>query len=343
MHSGTVEKAGSPRKRVLSRGMSEEESLRHIMKEAEETNKRLSRSDSRYGSLKRGETRESQSEDEHAEQPEMMELQANYEDSLQELQALELRQEVLLFQVDCLQDALQGAEEMLAETQREAHEVTMELERERERRKKLEDTVALLTQEVERLTEEKNSVPPDPAKSTAQEEKDAVGAAEEDGDALKELPVSSDGVLQSSDSAGGPAGSSGLPLQEQKIMGLLASFFKNRKLDPSSLKQAGPNWFQGSSEGTSVDQERKEAGRESDADHGSVLEGEGSQKAPDGEDNDESSGYEDAPSEFSPASTPDRHLEAGLLENEGVNEEGELRNSSDPRIPKDPSESCVLS
>ncbi|KAL6464794.1 hypothetical protein MHYP_G00271110 [Metynnis hypsauchen] len=338
MHSGTVEKAGSPRKRVLSRGMSEEESLRHIIKEAEETNKRLSRSDSRYGSLKRGETRESQSEDDHAEHPEMMELQASYEDSLQELQALELRQEVLLFQVDCLQDALQGAEEMLAETQREAHEATMELERERERRKKLEDTVALLTQEVERLKEEKNSVPPDPVKSTALEEKEAVGAAELDGNAIKELPVSSDGVLQSSGSAGGPAGSSGLPLQEQKIMGLLASFFKNKRLDPSYLKQAGQGWLQGSSEGTSVDQEKKEAGSD-----GSVQEGEGSQKAPDGEDNDESSGYEDAPSEFSPASTPDGPLEAGLLEDEGVNEEGELRNSSDPGNPKDPSESCVLS
>ncbi|KAL7843120.1 hypothetical protein AOLI_G00246320 [Acnodon oligacanthus] len=330
MHSGTVERAGSPRKRVLSRGMSEEESLRHIIKEAEETNKRLSRSDSRYGSLKRGETRESQ-----------MELQANYEDCLQELQALELRQEVLLFQVDCLQDALQGAEEMLAETQREAHEATMELERERERRKKLEDTVALLTQEVERLKEEKNSAPPEPVKSTAQEEKEAVGAVEQDGSAIKELPVSSDGVLQSSGSAGGPAGSSGLPLQEQKIMGLLASLFKNRRLDPSSLKQAGPSWFQGSSEGTSVDQEKKEAG--SDVDRGSVLEGEGSQKATDGEDNDESSGYEDAPSEFSPASTPGGPLEAGLLEDEGVNEEGEPRNSSDPRSPKDPSESCILS
>ncbi|XP_017560249.1 leucine-rich repeat flightless-interacting protein 2 [Pygocentrus nattereri] len=338
MHSETVEKAGSPRKRVLSRGMSEEESLRHIIKEAEETNKRLSRSDSRYGSLKRGETRESQSEDDHAEHPEMMELQANYEDCLQELQALELRQEVLLFQVDCLQDALQGAEEMLAETQREAHEAAMELERERERRKKLEDTVALLTQEVERLKEEKNSVPPDPVKSTAQEEKEAVGAAEQDENSIKELPVSLDGVLQSSGSAGGPAGSSGLPLQEQKIMGLLASFFKNRRLDPSSLKQAGPSWLQGSSEGTSVDLEKKEVGSD-----GLVLEGEGSQKAPDGEDNDESSGYEDAPSEFSPASTPEGPLEAGLLEDEGVNEEGELRNSSDPRSPKDPSESCVLS
>ncbi|XP_072521980.1 uncharacterized protein [Salminus brasiliensis] len=320
MHSGTVEKAGSPRKRVLSRGMSEEESLRHIIKEAEESNKRsLSRSDSRYGSLKRGETRESQ-----------MELQANYEDCLQELQTLELRQEVLLFQVDCLQDALQGAEEMLAETQREAHEASMELERERERRKKLEDTVAVLMQEVEQLKEEKDSLSADLAKSTAE----SVGAGDKpavevDGGAPI-LATISDGVSQSSGSIFGP--------QEQKVMGLLASFFKNRRPDPSLSKQASP---QDSSEGTSVDQEVKEPGKQSEP--GSVQEGGVCQKAQEGEENDESSGYEDAPSEFSPASTPDGYLEAALLEDAGDTEEGEPRNSDDPRIPRNPADSCVLS
>lgn len=330
MHSGAAEKAGSPRKRVLSRGMSEEETLRHIIKEAEESNKRtLSRSDSRYGSLKRGETRESLSEEEHAENPEMMELQANYEDSLQELQALELRQEVLLFQVDCLQDALQGAEEMLAETQREAHEAHMELERERERRRKLEDSVAQLVQEVERLKEENGSLSAELVKSTI----DTVGAEVNPADAVDgEVPTSTpsaDGVSQSSAST--------FASSEQKVLGLLTSFFKNRRLDPSSLKPAGP---QSSSEGTSLDQEVKEPGKPAEPGAESVLEGEVSQKALDGEENDESSGYEDAPSEFSPASTPDGCVG---LEDDGFTEDREPRNSDDPRFQKNPADSCVLS
>lgn len=59
--------------------------------------------------------------------PVQMEMRANYEDSLQEVRTLELQQETLLFQVDCLQDALESTEEMLAETQRENHTVTMVL------------------------------------------------------------------------------------------------------------------------------------------------------------------------------------------------------------------------
>lgn len=56
-----------------------------------------------------------------------VELRADYEVCLQEMRALELQQEALLFQVDCLQDALEGTEEMLSEAQREAHSVTMVL------------------------------------------------------------------------------------------------------------------------------------------------------------------------------------------------------------------------
>lgn len=54
-----------------------------------------------------------------------MELQQNYEVCLAELQGAELQQEVLLFQVECLQDALEGAEETLIETKREAHQISM--------------------------------------------------------------------------------------------------------------------------------------------------------------------------------------------------------------------------
>lgn len=49
------------------------------------------------------------------------------EDCAQELRTLSLQQDVLMFQVGCLQDALEGAEEMLAETQRETHQLTMVL------------------------------------------------------------------------------------------------------------------------------------------------------------------------------------------------------------------------
>lgn len=48
-----------------------------------------------------------------------LDLQACYSDTLQELRSLELQREALVFQVDCLQDALERAEEMLAEAQRE--------------------------------------------------------------------------------------------------------------------------------------------------------------------------------------------------------------------------------
>ncbi|XP_016109219.1 leucine-rich repeat flightless-interacting protein 2 [Sinocyclocheilus grahami] len=89
----------------------------------------------------------------------MMELRASYEGCLQEVRTLELQQETLLFQVDCLQDALEGTEEMLAETQRDNHNLTMELEREREMRRKSEDMLASLKRELERLREERSSEP----------------------------------------------------------------------------------------------------------------------------------------------------------------------------------------
>ncbi|XP_077060473.1 uncharacterized protein LOC143712157 [Siphateles boraxobius] len=146
MHSGQLEKAGSLRKRTLSRGMSEEESLRHIIREAEESSRHLSRSDSRYGTLKRGQREESQSEDDLlSENVEMEEC----------VRTLSLQQEALLFQVDVLQDALEGTEEMLAETQRETYQLTLELERERVMRRKMEDRLASVTQEMERLREER--------------------------------------------------------------------------------------------------------------------------------------------------------------------------------------------
>lgn len=49
-----------------------------------------------------------------------MELQASYDEVVQELRGLEVEREALLFQVDVLQDTLEGVEELLAEAQREA-------------------------------------------------------------------------------------------------------------------------------------------------------------------------------------------------------------------------------
>ncbi|MCI4390223.1 hypothetical protein PGIGA_G00120070 [Pangasianodon gigas] len=319
MHADTVEKSASPRKRIVSRAVSEEESLRHII-EAEESPKRLTRRDSRYGSLRRGDTRGSQSEDEPAENTSMMELQQNYEMCLAELQSVELRQEVLLFQVECLQDALEGAEEMLTETKREAHQISMELEREREQRRKLEDTVTLLKQELEQLKEEKISVP---AESIIQDQKEAVGmtdnpAVEVDGYISKET------LVKSVDTATQPTGFTSSFASFAAAAHLL---FKNRNLVPNSSKQAA-------SVGTSVDQEGEEA-HVVDSDQ-ATLEG-SSQKAHDAEDNDESSGYEDAPSDFSP-STPDAPSDAVLPEDG----ETELENSSEVRNVKDP-DACLLS
>ncbi|CAJ1051745.1 leucine-rich repeat flightless-interacting protein 1 [Xyrichtys novacula] len=154
MHSVTVD--GSPKKRTLSRGISEDESLRSFIKESESSSRRLTRSDSRAGTLTR--RTDSQTEqDLFMGLPEMLELQASYDEVVQELRGLEVERETLLFQVDVLQDTLEGVEELLAETQREAGQANMELEREREAKRKLENMVCSLMQEVERLKEERNN------------------------------------------------------------------------------------------------------------------------------------------------------------------------------------------
>ncbi|TSK16201.1 hypothetical protein Baya_1072 [Bagarius yarrelli] len=314
MHSDTVEKSASPRKRMVSRAMSEEESLRHII-EAEESPKRLTRRDSRYGALRQGDTRGSQSEDEPADNTSTLELQQDYEMCLAELRSAELRQEVLLFQVDCLQDALEGAEEMLAETKREAYQFSMELEQEREQRRKLENNVALLMQELERVKEEKHAAA---AKSAIEEQKDASGvtespAADDTDGCVSKDPKSEETALQ-------PAGTTDRFATFAAATYLL---FKNSRFKPNSSNQL-------LSEGTSVDQEVKEThviGSKQ------ATPEESNRKAHDAEDYDESSGYEDAPSDFSP-STPDGSSDTVLPEDG----ESELKN----RNVKDP-DACLLS
>ncbi|XP_033822437.1 leucine-rich repeat flightless-interacting protein 1-like [Periophthalmus magnuspinnatus] len=156
MLSATLDSSGSPKKRAFSRAVSEDESLRSFIKEAESSSRRLARSDSRAGTLKK--RTESQTEQElFTGLPEMLELQASYEEAVAELRGLEVERDTLLFQVDVLQDSLEGVEELLAETQREAGQANAELEREREARRKLEGMVSSLMKEVERLKEERNN------------------------------------------------------------------------------------------------------------------------------------------------------------------------------------------
>ncbi|XP_034054168.1 uncharacterized protein si:ch1073-456m8.1 [Gymnodraco acuticeps] len=162
MHSVTLESNGSPRKRTISRGLSEDESLRSIIKETESSSRRLTRSDSRAGTLKRRTDSQHSDQDIYMGLPEMLELQASYDEVVQELRGLEVERETLLFQVDVLQDTLEGVEELLAEAHREAGEASSVLGREREAKRKLESTVSSLMQEVERLKEERNNKPSAP-------------------------------------------------------------------------------------------------------------------------------------------------------------------------------------
>ncbi|XP_038867853.1 leucine-rich repeat flightless-interacting protein 2-like isoform X2 [Salvelinus fontinalis] len=232
MHSGTLERAGSPRKRTLSRGVSEDESLRNIIKEQSEEDQEL------------------------MELPEMNDLQASYDDVLQELRGLELQRETLLFQVDVLQDALEGAEEMLAEAQREASHATMELEREKEAKRKLEDIVSSLMQEVERLKEERNTISAVPvytlvkeqeredemARQQAQEMKIKKEAQEQIRDAPRDednsrqdAPLS---IIRLDSESLGP--NNGLS-SETSTGGLLASFFKKGRREQPSDSPTRPS------------------------------------------------------------------------------------------------------
>ncbi|XP_062255184.1 leucine-rich repeat flightless-interacting protein 2 [Platichthys flesus] len=158
MLSATLDTSGSPKKRTFSRGLSEDESLRSIIKETETSSRRVTRSDSRAGTLKRG-TDSQTEQDLFMGLPEMLDLQASYEEVVQELRGLEFEREALLFQVDILQDTLEGVEELLAETQREAGQASSELEQERAAKRKLESMVSSLMQEVERLKEEQMKAP----------------------------------------------------------------------------------------------------------------------------------------------------------------------------------------
>ncbi|XP_061911611.1 uncharacterized protein si:ch1073-456m8.1 [Entelurus aequoreus] len=154
MLSVTVDNSGSPKKRTLSRGIGEDESLRSFIKEAESSSRRVTRSESRAGTLKKRPDSQPPDQDLFMGLPEMLELQSSYDEALQELRGLEVERQALMFQVDVLQDTLEGVEELLAEAQREAAEANSELGRERDAKRKLQMLVGSLMQEVETLKEE---------------------------------------------------------------------------------------------------------------------------------------------------------------------------------------------
>lgn len=123
--------------------------------------------------------------------------------------------------------------------------------------------------------------------------------------------------VQSVNTAAQPAGSTNSLANFASAAYLL---FKNRKLVPGLAAQTV-------TEGTAVDPDV--VGSDQGAPGGS------SEKAHDAEDIDESSGYEDAPSDFSPgSSTPDGSSDAALPEDEEI----QLKN----RDVKDP-DACLLS
>ncbi|XP_021163508.2 unconventional myosin-XVIIIa isoform X2 [Fundulus heteroclitus] len=180
MHSAAPDSSGSPRKRTISRGMSEDESLRNIIKEAETSSRRLPRSDSRTGTLRKR-TDSQSDQDLFIGLPDMLELQANYDEAVQELRGLEVEREALLFQVDVLQDTMEGVEELLAEAQREAGQANLELAREREEKRRLESLVRSLMEEVERLKEERNNLPAAPASLMEEVRTKSLQADEQEG------------------------------------------------------------------------------------------------------------------------------------------------------------------
>ncbi|XP_013988044.1 leucine-rich repeat flightless-interacting protein 1 isoform X1 [Salmo salar] len=375
MHSGTLERAGSPRKRTLSRGVSEDESLRNIIKETESSTRRLTHSDSRGGTLKRRSgSQQSEEDQELMELPEMNDLQASYDDVLQELRGLELQRETLLFQVDILQDTLEGAEEMLAEAQREASHATMELEREREAKRKLEDIVSSLMQEVERLKEERNTISAVPvytlvkeqeredemARQQAQEMKIKKEAQEQirdaprdDDNSRQDAPLS---IIRLDSESPGP--NNGLS-SETSTGGLLASFFKKGRGEQPSDSPTRPSPLHVARLVSSEDV--ADGAQDSftkftkivnktfgplalgSQTPGSNQEENGRDLSPDrNNDTDSISAYEDACADMP-------ELEEGdgpkLPHDEGspVDDEGDPSNGNEPKSIKNPNESCILS
>ncbi|XP_020339148.1 uncharacterized protein LOC109891201 isoform X2 [Oncorhynchus kisutch] len=357
-------------------GYSREDSSSSVTTES--SARRLTRSESRGGTLKRR-SGSQQSEDQELmmELPEMLDLQASYDDVLRELRGLELQRETVLFQVDVLHDALEGAEEMLAEAQREASHATMELEQEREAKRKLEDMVSSLMQEVERLKEERKTIPAVPvytlvkeqemeeemARQQAQEMKIKKEAQEQVSDtpgdednSTKDAPLS---IIRLDSESPGP---NNVLTLETSAGGLLGASFKKEREEPPSDSPNRPLPLHVARLWSSVDSEDIEEGAEDSFTKftkmvnktlgplmlvsqtpGYSQEENRRDIFPDRNDTDSISAYEDAC-----ADTPELDEGDGprLPHDEGSpvdDDEGEPSNGNDSKNPKNTNDSCILS
>ncbi|XP_021465787.2 unconventional myosin-XVIIIa isoform X2 [Oncorhynchus mykiss] len=357
-------------------GYSREDSSSSVTTEC--SARRLTRSESRGGTLNRRSGSQSEDQELMMELPEMLDLQASYDDVLRELRGLELQRETVLFQVDVLHDALEGAEEMLAEAQREASHATMELAQEREAKRKLEDMVSSLMQEVERLKEERKTIPEVPvytlvkeqemeeemARQQAQENKKNKIAQEQVSDtpgdednSTKDAPLS---IIQLDSESPGPNNKLTL---ETSAGGLLAASFKKEREELPSDSPNRPLPLHVARLWSSVDSEDIEEGAEDSFTKFTKMVNKtlgplmlGSQTPGNSQeenrrdifphrnnDTDSISAYEDAC-----ADTPELDEGDGprLPHDEGSpvdDDEGEPSNGNDPKNPKNTNDSCILS
>ncbi|XP_031681186.1 uncharacterized protein LOC109891201 isoform X4 [Oncorhynchus kisutch] len=356
-------------------GYSREDSSSSVTTES--SARRLTRSESRGGTLKRRSGSQSEDQELMMELPEMLDLQASYDDVLRELRGLELQRETVLFQVDVLHDALEGAEEMLAEAQREASHATMELEQEREAKRKLEDMVSSLMQEVERLKEERKTIPAVPvytlvkeqemeeemARQQAQEMKIKKEAQEQVSDtpgdednSTKDAPLS---IIRLDSESPGP---NNVLTLETSAGGLLGASFKKEREEPPSDSPNRPLPLHVARLWSSVDSEDIEEGAEDSFTKftkmvnktlgplmlvsqtpGYSQEENRRDIFPDRNDTDSISAYEDAC-----ADTPELDEGDGprLPHDEGSpvdDDEGEPSNGNDSKNPKNTNDSCILS
>ncbi|XP_056462029.1 leucine-rich repeat flightless-interacting protein 2 isoform X1 [Gadus chalcogrammus] len=329
MQSGVADRHGSPSKRTLARGMSEDESLRIIISETETPSRRLARSDSRSGTLKRKSGSQQCDQDIFKTLPDVMELQASYEEVVQERRGLELEREALLFQVDVLQDSLESVEELLAEAHREAGQARTEAELGRMTNRTLEDKVRALTTEVERLNEERDALATLQKHALILEEAKAYSTLDQEAPSTLEQEAPSTLALAPSTLAQAPITQAPAPSSEEpwsSPLQKLADITLSKMSTLALVDPRPPEGVRGRPDGWRLEEEEDERNNDTDS----------------------VGAYEDAS-----ADTPDLDPQAfpGPGEDDDDDderdggEEEERGGGTDPRDPKDqdPNSSCVLS
>ncbi|XP_030230891.1 uncharacterized protein si:ch1073-456m8.1 isoform X1 [Gadus morhua] len=338
MQSGVADRHGSPSKRTLARGMSEDESLRIIISETETPSRRLARSDSRSGTLKRKSGSQQCDQDIFKTLPDVMELQASYEEVVQERRGMELEREALLFQVDVLQDSLESVEELLAEAHREAGQARTEAELGRMTNRTLEDKVRALTTEVERLNEERDALATLQKHALILEEAKAYSTLDQEAPSTLALAPStldqeapSTQALAPSTLAQAPITQAPAPSSEEpwsSPLQKLADITLSKMSTLALVDPRPPEGVRGRPDGWRLEEEEDERNNDTDS----------------------VGAYEDAS-----ADTPDLDPQAfpgpgedDDDERDGGEEEEERGGETDPRDPRDPKDqdpnsSCVLS